>query len=123
MILTLVDIISFYDRENFLDIMETFHLKKINKKASRLWYKLSEDTLIKVKTTVGMSDSPRIGAVVGHGSSGAALASQAMVDNGLEEYFSGSSDEMYYGRVRVETAAYQEDKAFCDADRARTERT
>ena len=115
-ILTLVDIISFFDRENILDIMETFHLKKINKKASRLWYKLSEDTEIKVKTAVGMSDSARVGAVVGQGSSGAALASQAMVDNGLEEFFSGSSDEMYYGRVRVESAAYQDDicKPNCD---------
>ena len=109
LILTLVDIISFFDREDILDIMETFYKKKINKKAARLWYKLSENTEIRVKTAVGMSKTAKVGAVVGQGSSGAALASQAMVDSGLEEYFAGSAEEMYYGGVRVETAAYQDD--------------
>ena len=84
--LTLVDIVSFFDREDILDIMETFAKMKINKKAARLWYKLSENTEITIKTAVGMSETTRVGAVVGQGSSGAALASQAMVDKGLEEY-------------------------------------
>ena len=109
LILSLVDIIAFFDREDILDVMETLNKKETNKKAARLWFKLNDNTEISVKTAVGVSSSADVGALVGQGSSGAAMASQAMVDQGLEEYFSGSSDEMYYGRVRVESAAYQDD--------------
>ena len=62
-----------------------------------------------IKTSVGMSDTAKVGAVLGQGSTGAAVVSQAMIDKGLKEYFSGSGSEMYYGRVRVETATYQYD--------------
>jgi hypothetical protein len=109
LILTLVDIISFFDREDIIDVMETMASMKINKKAYRLWFKLNEKTEISVKTALGMTDTAVVGALVGQGSSGAAIASQAMVDMGLKECFAGSSDEMYYGKVRVESAAFQDD--------------
>ena len=56
---------------------------------------------------------------MGQGTTGAAVASQAMIDMGLKQYFASSSDEMYYGRVRFETAAYQDDIAKPSGD-ART---
>ena len=37
------------------------------------------------------------------------MCSQAMVDDGLKEYFQASGEEFYYGSVRVETAAWQDD--------------
>merc|ERR1719509_344437 len=83
----------------------------VKKKAARLWYKLNERTEIRVKTAVGLTERAEVGALVGQGSAGAAVASQAMVDEGLRQYFSGSADEIYYGRVRFETAAYQDDIA------------
>jgi len=110
-ILTLVDIIAFFDREDILDVMDTFDTMGVDKKAARLWFKLNERTEIRVKTAVGMTERAEVGALVGQGSAGAAVASQAMVDEGLRQYFSGSADEIYYGRVRFETAAYQDDIA------------
>merc|ERR1711894_152363 len=83
----------------------------VNKKAARFWYKLNERTEIRVKTAVGLTEAAEVGALVGQGSSGAAVASQAMVDTGLKQYFGGSGDEMYYGRVRFESAAFQDDIA------------
>ena len=108
-ILNLVDIVSFFEREDILDVMETISSMNIKKKAYRLWYKLNEKTEIQVKTAVGMSEIAMVGALVGQGSAGESVASQAMVGIGLEEYFSGSKDEMYYGRIRVESAAFQDD--------------
>ena len=35
--------------------------------------------------------------------------SQINLDNGLQSYFVGSSDELYYGGVRVQPVAYQDD--------------
>ena len=115
-ILTLVDIISFFDRENILDIMDTMDMMGVDKKAARLWYRLNENTEIRVKTAVGTTDSVVVGALVGQGSSGAAVASQAMVDMGLKEHLSGSSDEIYYGSVRFEAAAFQDDIAKPNGD-------
>ena len=40
-----------------------------------------------------------------------AVGSQAMVDMGLRQYLAGSTDEFYYGDVRVESAAFQDDIA------------
>ena len=109
LILTLVDIVSFFDRENIIDVMDTLEELEVNKKACRIWFNLNENTEIAVKTAVGMTKSKKVGALVGQGSSGAAVVSQAMVDSGLKQYFSSSSDEMYYGEVRVESAAFQDD--------------
>ena len=39
-----------------------------------------------------------------------------MIDLGLNQYFGGSGDEMYYGKVRVETAAFQDDIAKPSGD-------
>ena len=108
-ILTLVDIVSFFDRENIMDVMDTLEEMNVNKKACRVWFKMNEETEIVVKTAVGMTESRKVGALVGQGSSGAAVVSQAMIDSGLKQYFSSSRDEMYYGNVRVESAAFQDD--------------
>ena len=106
-------------KEDILDVMETLENMGINQKASRLWYKLNQGTEIKVKTGVGLTEQAEVGPLVGQGSTGAAVASQAMIDMGLKQYFASSSDEMYYGRVRFETAAYQDDIAKPSGD-ART---
>ena len=108
-ILTLVDIVAFFDREDILDVMDTLDTMGVDKKAARLWYKMNEATEINVKTAVGLTETVEVGALVGQGSCGAAIVSQAMIDVGLREYFGSSKDEMYYGRVRFETAAYQDD--------------
>ena len=43
------------------------------------------------------------------GSSGATVGSQAMVDQGLKQYLQATTDELYYGDVRVESVTYQDD--------------
>ena len=47
--------------------------------------------------------------VVGQGSGGAAVGSQAMVDISLKNYLSSSMDKIYYGEVRMELIAFQDD--------------
>ena len=49
------------------------------------------------------------GDLVGQGTAGASLVSQLNLDMGLQQYYAGSSDEYYYGNVRIEYAAYQDD--------------
>ena len=108
-ILNLVDIVSFFDREDIVDVIEALESMEVNKKVLRIWYKLNEDTKISVKTSVGRTEMVDVGALVGQGSGGAAIGSQAMIDISLKNYLGGSTDEIYYGEVRVESAAFQDD--------------
>ena len=109
MIFTLVDLVSFFDRENIHDIMATLHDVGINSTAVRLWCKLNQNTEIRVQTSAGMTDTAIVGDVIGQGTAGAALVSQLNLDHGMNDYFGGSSDEIYYGSVRCEYVAYQDD--------------
>ena len=109
MIITLVDIVSFFDREDIGDVMQTLHEIGVNKKASRVWFKLNEATEIAVKTATGVSDTTVVGDCIGQGTAGAALVSQVNLDHGLRGYFQDSKEEIYYGGVRMQPLAYQDD--------------
>ena len=57
LIITLVDIEAFFDKESIYDVMQTLCDIGVNEKAARVWFRLNEGTEIKVKTGVGMSDT------------------------------------------------------------------
>ena len=42
MILTLVNIVAFFDREHIYDVMQTVSEIGVNQKAARVWFKLNE---------------------------------------------------------------------------------
>ena len=95
MIITLVDIVAFFDREDIHDVMHTLH--KIGFNQSRVLFKLIEGTEISVKTASGMSENVSVGDCIGQGTAGAALVSQANLVQGLMKYFGESKDELQYG--------------------------
>ena len=55
------------------------------------------------------AESREAGELCGQGSAGASLASQLDIDMGIKSYFSSSTDEIKYGRVRVQPQAFQDD--------------
>ena len=77
MILTLVDIVAFFDRENIYDVMQTLIEIGVNQKAARVWFKLNEGTEIAVETDGGISDTAYVGDCIGQGTAWGALVSQA----------------------------------------------
>ena len=105
----LMDIVKFFDKESIYDVMQTLSDINVNKKTARVWYKLNEDTKVSVKTAMGMSDAAEVGSCIGQGTSGGALVSQINLDQGLQSYITYSTDEMYYGKVRIQPVAYQDD--------------
>ena len=60
-IFLVLDFVSFFDREDVFDCLETLDLIKVNKKAKRLWYMLNKDTKIQVKTAQGVTDEEDVG--------------------------------------------------------------
>jgi hypothetical protein len=104
------DISKFFDKEMMQDAILTCYARKANPKAIRLWYKLNEATQIRVKSSQGLSDSADVGAVVGQGTIGGALVSQAVLDDGIMEHFEpGGRDELNYGSVPMAPAMFQDD--------------
>ena len=77
------DISKFFDKEMIEDALLTCYKRDVNPKIVRLWAKLNENTTIKVKTGVGESERANVGAVVGQGTIGGALVSQAVLDEGV----------------------------------------
>ena len=79
-------------------------------KAIRLWHKLNDKTEIYVKTGVGLTEYTEVGAVVGQGTMGGALVSQAVLDEGTKELFvPGDKNEINYGSVPMAPCLFQDD--------------
>ena len=110
-ILTVADIMKFFDKQSLVDAMDSLYQAKINPKFYRVWYKMNENTVIQVKTGGGMSARGMAGPVTGQGGGGAALASALNLDLGLDSYFKGSKDEECYGTVRLQPLIYMDDTA------------
>ena len=96
-ILTVADIMKFFDKQSLVDAMDSLHKAKINQKFYPVWYKMNKNTVIRVKTGAGMSATGLAGPVTGQGGGGAALASALNLDIGLDSYFRGSKDKECYG--------------------------
>ena len=92
------------------DAIQTCYKRGADPKACRLWYKLNNNTRIRVKTTAGMSNSSEVGAIVGQGTMGGALVSQGVLDDGIREQFpAGGEDEVSYGSVLLGPLIFQDD--------------
>ena len=104
-----MDIVSFFDKENIFDCLETMDRLGVNQKAARVWYKLNKDTQVAVKTTCGMTETAEVGDCLGQGTAGAGLVLQANLDHGLNSYFQGCKEVMYYGETRIQPLSYQDD--------------
>ena len=108
-IFLVIDFVSFFDREDVFDCLETLDKLKLNKKAKRLWYLLNKDTQIQVKTAPGMTEEQHVGDCLGQGTAGAGLVSAANLDQGLQKYFnetepenkSTGEDIIKFGNVKI----------------------
>ena len=82
----------------------------VDPKAIRLWVKLNSDTKIRVKLPCGVSEAGEVGAVVGQGTIGGALVSQAVLDDGVMENFTPGGDiQAKYGSVPMAPFMFQDD--------------
>ena len=67
LIITLVDIEAFFDKENIYDVMQTLSDIGVNKNAARVWFNLNENTEMSVRTAGGVSETVKVGDCIGHG--------------------------------------------------------
>ena len=82
------DMSKFFDKESLIDCMYTLDkVAKIDNKCYRIWYKINENTRIRVQTSVGLSGEHNIHDSVGQGQVGAALVSSLNIGHGIYEIF------------------------------------
>ena len=74
-ILQSYDVSKFFDKERIEDGILACKDRGADPKAIRLWHRLNDDTRIKVKTSVGETETENVGAVIGQGTIGGALIS------------------------------------------------
>ena len=109
-LLQLYDLEKYFDKEMMEDAVLTSYNRGADPKAIRCWYKLNRETQIRVRTGAGMSGSRNVGAVVGQGTIGGALVSQAVLDDGIQEHFEpGGQGELRYGDVLMAPVLFQDD--------------
>ena len=65
--------------------------------------------LIRVKTGAGYTDWSEEGPMIGQGTGGGALVSQANLDRGMMDMFTSSEEEVSYGGVRILPLMFQDD--------------
>ena len=109
LLLQAYDISKFFDKEVLEDVMDTLYGVGVDMKSYRVWTKLNMNTRIRVKTGAGYSDWSDEGPMIGQGTGGGALVSQANLDKGIIDMFAGSEDELCYGGVRVLPLMFQDD--------------
>ena len=98
-ILQSYDVSKFFDKERMEDGILACQKRGADPKATRLWYKMNEKTKIKVKTAAGETETEDVGAVIGQGTIGGALISQAVLDEGVTNHFPPA------GRLQLEYGA------------------
>ena len=102
LVVNFYDLSKYFDKEMIEDAVITCWNRKADIKAIRLWYKLNKNTRIRVKTGAGLSSYGEVGAVLGQGTPGGALVSQAVLDDGVMEHFSpGEEGQPRYGSVAM----------------------
>ena len=104
-----IDIQKFFDKESLRDGMDIIQMSGITGKLYRLWYRLNSRTKIKVKTSVGFSDTAVTNENIGQGTIGGAIVSAASLDDKIQSWFNASEDEVYYGSIHLQPLIYQDD--------------
>ena len=103
------DIKKYFDSENLKDAMNTIYNYGVKGKLYNLIYELNKSSQIKIKTSVGVTDSFEVGPTVAQGSIGGGLISSCNLDFTLNKYFKNSSSEIFYHDLRLQPLVYQDD--------------
>ena len=67
---------------------------------------MNKNTKIRVQTAVGVSAEVETGETVGQGTLEGAMISSVSLDNGINDFFLDSEEEVHYGNLRLQPLLY-----------------
>ena len=103
------DISNFLDKKVLLDVMQELHSIGVKPRAYRLFFRLKENTRIKVKTGCGYSKFMEVGDILHQGSGGAAKVSALNLSRKLDRVFEDDTNSAGYGSVIHKPYSFQND--------------
>ena len=96
--------------------MGELYNKGVKGKLYRLIYNLNKETEIRVKTSVGVSESTDVGEGLGQGTNEGAIISTVNLDGGITENFKDSESEVEYSGIKLGPCLFQDDIARLAGD-------
>ena len=96
------DYSTFFDSESEIDVLNEVYKLGVKGKLYRLLYKINQETLIQVKTAVGLTRVENRGEGISQGTVDGAVLSSAGIGGGVDEYFVDSENEIWYHKVRLQ---------------------
>ena len=116
LILCLYDISKYFDKENLKDCMGELYTKGVKGKLYRIIYQLNKETEVRVKTSVGVSESTEVGEGLGQGTNEGAVISTVNLDGGISDNFKDSDSEVEYSGMKLGPCLFQDDIARLAGD-------
>ena len=108
-IITVADIEKFFDKESLVDCILSLSEASVNQKCYCLWYELNKRLVLRIRTGACETEEVEVGGVVGQDTCGASLVSQHNIDSGVDSFFRGSTNESFYGTVRLKPLLFVDD--------------
>ena len=108
-IFQMMDYAKLFDCESLIDCLGELHKNQIRGKLYRLLYRMNEHNEIQVLTPVGLTGVVDTGEGLGQGGLEPGYASAVSLDNGVQEMFADSDDEVSYADLRLFPLLYMDD--------------
>ena len=105
----LLDLVKYFDSESLADALNELHREKVRGELYRIVYEMKRKTRIKVRTSVGDSEERVTNENITQGSAEGGVLSSSNLGKGVEDFFSSSETETYYGLLKLLPQSYQDD--------------
>ena len=115
-IISMFDIKKYFDSESALDCWSELYNSQVKGKVYRLLFNLNKTSRIKVKTSVGVSQSAVTGPLVTQGSVEGAVLSAVNLDNGIREFFHNEEEKDDNNDKKKDKEAEKDDKVIPNTD-------
>ena len=83
----LLDLVKYFDSESQMDIQNELYKTKIRGRLYHLAYEMNKEAVIRVKTSVGISDSREVKELITQGSIEAGIISSSSLASGVKDFF------------------------------------
>ena len=103
------DISRYFDRHHLSEAMTWLAEASVPDKCYRLFWHLNKNTVVKVKTAAGESDTAVTGENLGQGSKSASTVCSMSLSKSVSVYYEDSEHEVSYGVVKLAPMQYIDD--------------
>ena len=103
------DISLYFDRHHLVEALRWLSEASVPEKCYRLFWNMNMNTVVKVKTAAGESDTVKTGENLGQGGRSPAMVCSMSLSKSVDEYFGDSNHKVNYGQVKLAPLQFVDD--------------